>query len=187
MTIKEWLTTALITVLLIAIVILSANMVTVSNDSNALKTSISALSLENDCLKEDVKEEYSKGYEQGKADGYRSGESDGYDKGKSDGYEDGKNEGYNNGYSKGFEDGKSSVIIPFTDVGATQEIVTRSAPVQETVPEPVQEPTAETVYVTKSGKKYHRDGCSYLKSSKIPKSKDDAIAAGYTPCSRCNP
>lgn len=43
-----------------------------------------------------------------------------------------------------------------------------------------------TVYVTNTGNKYHRDGCSYLKS-KISKDKDDAIAQGYTACSRCNP
>ncbi len=43
-----------------------------------------------------------------------------------------------------------------------------------------------TVYITNTGKKYHRDGCSYLKS-KIPISLSDAKAQGYTPCSRCNP
>lgn len=43
-----------------------------------------------------------------------------------------------------------------------------------------------TVYVTKTGSKYHRDGCSYLKS-KISIDKSAAITQGYTACSRCNP
>ena len=42
------------------------------------------------------------------------------------------------------------------------------------------------VYVTSSGTKYHRSGCSYLQSSR-PLSRSDAIAAGYGPCSRCKP
>jgi micrococcal nuclease len=41
-----------------------------------------------------------------------------------------------------------------------------------------------TVYVTRTGKKYHSAGCRYLKSS-IPMSLKDAIAAGYTACSVC--
>lgn len=44
-----------------------------------------------------------------------------------------------------------------------------------------------TVYITKSGEKYHASGCQYLKKSKIPISEGDAIAQGYTPCSKCNP
>lgn len=44
-----------------------------------------------------------------------------------------------------------------------------------------------TVYITKSGSKYHRGSCGYLRKSKIPISKDDAIDRGYGPCSRCRP
>lgn len=43
----------------------------------------------------------------------------------------------------------------------------------------------QTVYVTNSGKKYHRDGCQYLKKSKIPISLSSAQSQGYTPCSKC--
>lgn len=43
------------------------------------------------------------------------------------------------------------------------------------------------VYITNTGSKYHRGTCSYLRRSKIGISKDDAIAQGYTPCSRCHP
>ena len=41
------------------------------------------------------------------------------------------------------------------------------------------------VYRTKTGEKYHRDGCSYLKS-KIEITVGEAQAMGLTPCSRCN-
>jgi hypothetical protein len=41
------------------------------------------------------------------------------------------------------------------------------------------------VYITKSGKKYHSAGCSFLSQSSIPISLADAKARGYTPCSKC--
>ncbi len=44
-----------------------------------------------------------------------------------------------------------------------------------------------TIYVTKTGEKYHSNGCQYLRKSKIPISLDNAKDQGYTPCSRCNP
>lgn len=46
---------------------------------------------------------------------------------------------------------------------------------------------AQTVYITKTGKKYHTETCSYLRKSSIPISLKDAVDRGYTPCSRCNP
>ncbi len=45
----------------------------------------------------------------------------------------------------------------------------------------------QTVYITRSGKRYHRDGCRYLSMSKIPISLKDAKANGYTPCKVCHP
>lgn len=44
----------------------------------------------------------------------------------------------------------------------------------------------EIVYVTDTGSKYHRSGCSYLKS-KNAITKEKAINQGYSACSRCNP
>ena len=46
---------------------------------------------------------------------------------------------------------------------------------------------ASVVYVTPTGSRYHRSGCSHLKDEVIPLVKDDAAAAGYTPCGTCNP
>jgi hypothetical protein len=50
-----------------------------------------------------------------------------------------------------------------------------------------QDPKTETVYVTRTGKKYHRDGCRYLALSKIPISLKDAKSGGYTACKVCHP
>jgi hypothetical protein len=45
---------------------------------------------------------------------------------------------------------------------------------------------ADTVYVTRTGAKYHRAGCSSLTSSSIPMPLTDA-AAKYQPCKICKP
>lgn len=44
-----------------------------------------------------------------------------------------------------------------------------------------------TVYITRTGSKYHVGSCGYLHSSKIPISLTSAKNRGYTPCSRCRP
>jgi len=44
-----------------------------------------------------------------------------------------------------------------------------------------------TVYITKTGSKYHRGSCQYLVSSKIAISLADAKARGFDPCSVCDP
>jgi hypothetical protein len=44
-----------------------------------------------------------------------------------------------------------------------------------------------TVYITKTGKKFHRAGCDYLRKSRIPISRDEADRQGYGPCSVCDP
>ena len=47
--------------------------------------------------------------------------------------------------------------------------------------------TDATVYITKSGDKYHQAGCRSLAESSIPISLKDAKARRYTPCSVCRP
>ncbi len=44
-----------------------------------------------------------------------------------------------------------------------------------------------TVFVTKSGAKYHTESCKALAKSKIAITLDDAIARGYGPCALCSP
>ena len=46
---------------------------------------------------------------------------------------------------------------------------------------------AQTVYITKTGAKYHKETCSYLKYSKIAISLKDAQDQGYTACKVCKP
>jgi len=46
---------------------------------------------------------------------------------------------------------------------------------------------ADTVYITKTGVKYHRDDCPHLRKSKIPMTKGDAKKKGYGQCDICRP
>lgn len=46
---------------------------------------------------------------------------------------------------------------------------------------------AQTVYVTKTGEKYHTSSCRYLKYSKIPKTLDEVSSLGYVACGVCKP
>jgi endonuclease YncB( thermonuclease family) len=48
------------------------------------------------------------------------------------------------------------------------------------------EPEEETVYVTRTGAKYHRSSCQYLRRSRIPVSFKEAKQS-YDPCSVCRP
>lgn len=41
------------------------------------------------------------------------------------------------------------------------------------------------VFVTRTGKRYHKEGCPSLSRSKIPLSREEAIKRGFTPCRRC--
>lgn len=94
-------------------------------------------------------------------------------------YDDGYKAGYAQGKTKGDSDGlaagKRSV--------STQ---TNTSPSYNTSDSQSSTSNSYTVYITDTGSKYHRSGCSYLKS-KHAISKADAVAAGYTPCSRCKP
>ncbi len=49
--------------------------------------------------------------------------------------------------------------------------------------------SAETVYVTASGKRYHRKNCSYISNSTSKRgvSLREAAREGYSACSRCKP
>jgi len=51
----------------------------------------------------------------------------------------------------------------------------------------VQQSTGSEVFITSTGKKYHRANCRYLRQSKIPISLSDAKKRGYTPCKVCKP
>jgi hypothetical protein len=44
-----------------------------------------------------------------------------------------------------------------------------------------------TVYITKTGEKYHTSTCRYLSKSKISIELQDAIDQGFEPCKVCKP
>ena len=48
-------------------------------------------------------------------------------------------------------------------------------------------PVQETVYITKTGSKYHKESCHHLRRSKIKIKKAAAKNAGYSACSVCKP
>ena len=66
---------------------------------------------------------------------------------------------------------------------ATQQKISPSYKKQDTYQET--ETKEGTVYVTRTGKKYHSAGCRYLRKSQRPIEINKAISLRYTPCSVC--
>jgi len=52
---------------------------------------------------------------------------------------------------------------------------------------PVPYSAETTVYVTRTGRKFHRKGCRYVREGARPIVKKDALKSGYTPCAICKP
>ena len=75
------------------------------------------------------------------------------------------------------------LLLAFLMLGAVFAV----PPAQQPTPQRQTQTKEQTVYITKTGKKYHRATCRYLSRSKIPISLKDAKANGYTPCSVCKP
>jgi len=46
---------------------------------------------------------------------------------------------------------------------------------------------SQTVYTTKTGEKYHKSNCRYLKYSKKEYTLEKALALGFSACSVCKP
>ena len=86
-----------------------------------------------------------------------------------------------------------STPVPTNKPSATKKET--QAPTKKTTPAPTKKPAttskpadvSATVYITDTGKKYHRSGCRYLESSKHAISLEKAKQNGYTPCSVCKP
>ena len=142
------------------------------------------------------------GVQQADQNTYHSGYQEGYEFGKKDkqkeladfqytsadvaeSYEKGKSEGYHTGYQKGFDTGYSageSLAQSASDPAPAAPAAKTGTGSSNTGTEQSQ---SVTVYVTKTGSKYHRPGCQYLKKSCIAISLSEAKAEGYTACSRC--
>ena len=103
----------------------------------------------------------------------------GYEAGYLAGLEDGTESGYNKGYKAGFKDGENRA----KDYYAARELAKELWP-NASKASSSSSSSATWVYVTDTGSKYHKSGCSYLKSSnKIELS--EALSLGYDACSRC--
>jgi hypothetical protein len=63
---------------------------------------------------------------------------------------------------------------------AEQALPEPPAPAAKPAPKPPKKVEA-TVYATRTGSKYHRDGCRYLKKSRIPMTVDEAKSMGLEP------
>ena len=75
--------------------------------------------------------------------------------------------------------------VTITTDGTTLDVTTEKTPQTETSASAT--PDDITVYITKTGSKYHRDGCRHLSQSKISISLQEAKARGFGPCSVCKP
>ena len=128
----------------------------------------------------ELEKELEEQYHQGRSEGYEEG----YEEGKQSGYDSGYDEGYRVGYQDGFSEAESICEDKHGSYTSYNQTSSYQPPASQNT-EPVQ--TSVTVYITKTGTKYHTATCSYLKNSKIAISKDTAIAQGYTACSRCKP
>lgn len=116
---------------------------------------------------------------------YETGYDEGYEKGTYDqGLKDkdiwtekvtaARQEGYEKGYRVGSDALAASLEDRIQEAQSTRRSTSNST-----------QTTSQTVYVTATGSKYHRSGCSYLRQSCYSISLDDAKARGYTACSRC--
>ena len=121
-----------------------------------------------------TQEKYQQGLDEGYASGFDDGYNEGYDSGHSDGYDLGYQNGEDSGYDTGYSDGRSDAFEYINEW------------LYNHYGDGADEYYSQTVYVTDTGDKYHREGCSYLLSSN-PITLRQAINRGYTPCSRCNP
>jgi len=77
------------------------------------------------------------------------------------------------------------LLLAAPDVQGTALETTVSSSTVAAPPAP-KDPVKDTVYITKTGKKYHRGTCRYLKKSKIAISRKKVVK-GYKPCKVCKP
>ncbi|MCK5381442.1 MAG: thermonuclease family protein, partial [Candidatus Latescibacteria bacterium] len=70
---------------------------------------------------------------------------------------------------------------------AIKETPTAPPDVVEEIESPKKDQDEVIVYITKKGKKYHREGCGSLSKSKEALSLEEAKKRGYTPCKICKP
>jgi len=78
----------------------------------------------------------------------------------------------------------AGLTFPSTQTRITPQVLPNPQVSPKTTSQPSE---SDIVYITKTGSKYHRQGCRYLRYSAIPVKRSEAIAKGYGPCSVCKP
>lgn len=127
---------------------------------------------------------YHAGFAQGEASNQEAVYTAGFSEGRLKGYDEGLTEGLQRVVPSAPTEASTSLPVFVPTELPDAPLGDRSLP--ETEPS-AEEPVGQTVYVTKSGTKYHLGTCSHLSKSKIEKSLTEAKNAGYEPCKTCNP
>lgn len=83
-------------------------------------------------------------------------------------------------------DAQSATAPSTTSPTPQRQATVNAETIQRSTPQPQAQTQETTVYVTRTGAKYHRDGCRYLSRSRIPMSLSDAKLS-YSACSICRP
>lgn len=91
------------------------------------------------------------------------------------------------GSSITFDKGAKQGAIAATEQPKAEPVVDKTSEPQYSGGHMVIDDENYTVYVTKTGSKYHEDGCSSLSKSKIPMSLGEATDKYYDACDKCNP
>ena len=89
-------------------------------------------------------------------------------------------------YKHYVEHGKAEGRLPYANASNTTSSLTTSAKNANNTATS-NNTTSQTVYITRTGEKYHRANCRYLSTSSIKISLSDAISGGYTACKVCKP
>jgi hypothetical protein len=76
-------------------------------------------------------------------------------------------------------------VVSFSLIGQHHPILLATTPQAQTPPPAP--PKTIYVFVTKTGKKYHRGSCQHLAKSSIKLSLTDAQSRGYEACKTCRP
>lgn len=82
-----------------------------------------------------------------------------------------------------------NIQIYRTDISGTIVITSDGINLQVSTQAPPADSTTDNmvVYITRTGKRYHKEGCNGLSKSKIPSTVSEATAKGLTPCPDCKP
>ena len=80
-----------------------------------------------------------------------------------------------------------AVLLAVTVAWVAGSRLSARTPLRSAHSEPSHLVPDQPVIVTEAGKVFHREGCTFIHGPAVTEPGDKAIAAGYTPCTRCLP